>query len=85
MSPCATSYSMLSSRWIAWFPCVNIKYIYPRFCSNRFFAEQLETMLTLKNFNGSSSLAVAAASGDKATFESVWTTVQDKLSPEQVK
>ena len=42
-------------------------------------------MLTLRDSDGDSLLALAAGSGDKATFESVLTTVQDKLSPEQVK
>ena len=49
------------------------------------FAEQVETMLTLRDSRGSSLLALAATSGDKATFESVLTTVQDKLNPEEVK
>ena len=46
---------------------------------------KVETMLALKDSDGDSMLAYAVASGDKATFESVLTTVQDKLSPEQVK
>ena len=48
------------------------------------FVNQVETMLTLRDSDGDSLLALAAGSGDKATFESVLTTVQDKLSPEQV-
>jgi len=55
------------------------------FGSNRCFTEQVETMLTLRDYGGCSLLALAAGSGHKATFESVWTTVQEKLSPEQVK
>ena len=42
-------------------------------------------MLTLRDSEGDTLLALAAVSGDKATFESVLTTVQEKLSPEQVK
>ena len=61
------------------------KHIRPWFCANRCFSDQVETMLTLRDSDGHSLLALAAASGDKAKFESVWTTVQDKLSPEQVK
>ena len=62
-----------------------LQHIHPRFCIKRFFADQVETMLTLRGSRGCSLLALAAASGDKATFESLLTTVQEKLSPEQVK
>ena len=59
--------------------------IHPRFCATCFFGDQVETILTLRDSDGDSLLALAAASGDKATFESVLTTVQEKLGPEQVK
>ena len=55
------------------------------FAPNAFFPDQVETMLTLRDSDGQSLLALATYSGDKATFESVLTTVQEKLSPEQVK
>ena len=61
------------------------KHIRPWFCANRCIPDQVDTMLTVRDSVGRSLLALAAASGDKATFESVLTTVQDKLSPEQVK
>ena len=62
-----------------------LKHIHPRFCAKRFFADQVETILTLRDSEGCSLLALAAASGDKGTFESVLTAVQEKLSPEHVK
>ena len=62
-----------------------LHYFHPRFCAKRFFADQVETMLTLNESDGDSLLALAATSGDKATFESVLSTVQEKLAPEKVK
>ena len=61
-----------------------LHYFHPRFCAKRFFADKVETMLILMDSGGDSLLALAACSGDRSTFESVLTTVQEKLTPEQV-
>ena len=61
-----------------------LQHFNPRFCAKRFFADQVETMLTLRDSDGDSLLALAALCGDKATFESVLSTLQEKLAPEQV-
>lgn len=61
--------------------------ILPSFCTQRrlaiIFLFQVETMLTLRDSLGDSLLALAASGGNKATFESVYTAVRVKLSPEQ--
>ena len=67
------------------FTMIPTKHVRPRFCVNRFSPDQVKTMLTLKDSMGRSLLALAATSGDKVTFESVLTTIQEKLTPEQVK
>ena len=50
-----------------------------------FLGVQVETMLSITGYNGLSLVAVAAFTGDKATFEAVSTALVAKLRPEQVR
>lgn len=46
---------------------------------------QVNTKLAQRDFYGQSLLMEAASTGDKATFEAVWTILCTRLSTEQVR